>query len=106
MHHLPEADWKRCQALHATALDRLCASILEEAMAAARDPKQSHHQRFLAVYSIVNNRNEEIARIFDRASRSRCRGQIASMRAAGLLTDGELEVLTPETLTYISSLLP
>ena len=81
----------------------MCARIVQATLAAAQDPQRSNHDRLRAILSLVNEGIDDIGRIFDRASRSRCFEQLVTMRGAGLLTDEELEVLTPETRRRIGA---
>lgn len=102
--HPPESDWKRSRVLHKTALDRLCAGALKRSIEIAIDTTRSNHERFLELYHLINDRNDDIARVFDGASRSKCVGQLGGMLALDLLTDDEVATLTPETADLVRRL--
>ncbi|MES2790527.1 MAG: hypothetical protein V4719_13025 [Planctomycetota bacterium] len=61
---IPEADWKLLSKLKPLALDRLCRRILDEIGAVAADSKSSH-ERYLAIYTLVQKSDEEVADLFN-----------------------------------------
>jgi hypothetical protein len=89
MHDIKESDWKHLRQLKAIALDRFCSRALAEIQAASSDPEKTSHQRYQAVYKLVEDRDDELANIFDDLKRSNAMGKLFQMRRASLLTDDE-----------------
>ncbi|MBI4345247.1 MAG: peptide ABC transporter substrate-binding protein [Elusimicrobia bacterium] len=96
MHEIPESDWKRLRHLKEIALDRLCERILVE-VAASCDVSGSRHERFLDVFSRVQDGNAEIAMIFDNLRRSNAISRLGLMRAHKLMTGDEFCGFSEET---------
>lgn len=93
---IAESDWKRVQKLKTQALDRFCRRILDEIAAASADSKP-FHARYIDVYALVQQRDEQIANTFNDLRRSTAIISLASMRSLGLITDEELAGFTIET---------
>src|SRR5712692_11406765 len=92
-----ESDWKILRELHPIALDRFCQCILKEIGSVAADSSQSHHQRYRAIYRLVDRRDREIANAFNGLRRSRAMICIRQLRNLGLLSDEELARFSEET---------
>ena len=91
MEPLTEKDWRAFKALKADALERYCASILAESAAVSADMERTAHERYLAVYTLIQARNREMAKAFDGHSRSKARYQLRMMHTMGLITDEDLQ---------------
>ncbi len=85
-----EADWKTLKRLHPIALDRFCERILAEIRKIDGDTNRSPHQRYLAIYKLIERRDKEITRAFDDMRRSRIFERLINIYALDLLTDAEL----------------
>jgi hypothetical protein len=92
-----EADWKVFRTLQPVALDRFCERILSEISAVASDGSKSNHERYLAVYRLVEHRDKEIADAFKDLRRSTAIQQIARIQLHELLTAEELSRFSAET---------
>ena len=97
----PEADWKLFRKLREVALERFCKRALEELERLRLDASRSHHERYLDIFRLLQQRDEELARAFNDLRRSQMIVQLAAIYAHGLLEPQELEGLTPETLASI-----
>lgn len=104
MHRIPERDWRRLSELKPLALDRLCHRILEDLRQAAAGPQAGSHERYLTVYRLIDDRNAEIARAFDRLSRSSAILKLREMRRAGVITDEEFAGFSEETRNAASEI--
>ena len=102
--HISEADWKRLRRLKEVALERLCTRILEESQRII-EREQPSHERFLALYRHLQDRNHDMAVAFDDLRRSQAVHRLASMCSLGLVTDEELQAFSPETRQRIELLL-
>jgi hypothetical protein len=94
---IPEADWKVFRQLHPLALDRFCQRVLAEVGRLAAETGAGSHQRYLAVFKLLQRRDEELADSFDNPRRSTALIQLARIRAEGLLTDEEFARFSAET---------
>lgn len=94
---VPESDWKLFRKLRESALDRFCERILREVAELSAAPNRTFHERYLDVYKRVDLRDDELARAFNGASRSRMINQLAQMRALDLIEDEELAKFSVDT---------
>src|SRR5882724_10207447 len=98
---ITERDWKVFRELHKVALARLCDKILAEAQAKIQKSNRSSHETYLALFDLIQDRNDDMARAFDDLRRSTALPQIGIIHSMGLLTPEELGRFSPETLTII-----
>ena len=91
-----ESDWKVFKAVHAVAQERFCERILSEVTRLAGDVSTGSHERYLLVYELVQQRNDDIATAFDDFRRSTALRQLGIMRSRGLVTDEEFARFSPE----------
>jgi hypothetical protein len=104
-HTIAEADWKTLRRVHRLALERYCERVLAEIERLTHNSAQSSHQRYLDIFKIIEQRNREMASIFDDPKRSNALTMLARMRSDGLLTDDEFSILGQETRSTIELLL-
>jgi hypothetical protein len=102
---IAEADWKVLRRLHPLALERLCERVLAEIEHVMDNSTQSAHQRYLGIFKIIEQRDREVANIFNDPRRSNALTMLAKIRSEGLLTEDEFSSLSPETRTGIQLLL-
>lgn len=86
-----KSDWKHFNVVRAAALERLCVRILDNVCKTAADETSTPHERFMSVYELVNESNQDIARGFDFLSRSRMVQQLAAMQSMDLIDQTEKE---------------
>jgi hypothetical protein len=103
-HSFPESDWKTFRDLREVALQRFCERVLEELRSFVQDDSSSHHERYLAVFRLIQERDEQLAHAFNGPARSRMIVQLASIHALGLLSADELGRFTEETRGTIEPL--
>jgi hypothetical protein len=94
---ISEADWKLFRQLHALALERFCERVLSEIGQLAVEKTKSAHERYLAVFKMLQRRDKEMAEAFDDLRRSTAWHQLAVIRSRGLMTDEELARFSAET---------
>jgi hypothetical protein len=94
---MPESDWKLFRQLRELALDRFCQRVLAEIGSLASDAGQSHHDRYVAVFNLIRERDKELAAAFDDPRRSTVLRQLALIRSRELLTDEEFARFGRET---------
>lgn len=97
-----ESDWKLHKQLHPLALDRFCQKVLTAIESISADSTQSPHQRYLAVYALIQRRDKEIEQLFDALKRSNALFQIAAFRKHGLLEESEFMSFSEETRTMVN----
>jgi hypothetical protein len=100
----PESDWKVFRELREVALERFCKSVLDRTEAFRQDIRLSHHERYLALFRWLGERNQELALAFDNPGRSRMLSQLVAMRALDLLEREELMRFTRETRERVETL--
>ena len=102
---IAEADWKVLRRVHPLALERYCERVLAEIERITHNRGHSTHQRYLDIFKIIEQRDREMARIFDDPKRSNSLTMLARMRSDGLLTEDEFASLSPETRSAIEMLM-
>jgi mannitol-1-phosphate/altronate dehydrogenase len=85
-----ESDWK------SVALQRYCERSLAEIARLAADTSQDAHQRYLATFRLVLQRDQELASAFNDMRRSTAGLRLAAIYALGLLTEEELSGFSAE----------
>ena len=103
--HIAEADWKRLRKLKEVALDRLCAAILHECRDITVAEGQTTHERYLALFRHIRERDADVANAFDGLSRSTAVQRLAAMCALDLVAEEELAEFSPDTQRSVRSLL-
>jgi hypothetical protein len=55
------------------------------------DTERDSHERYLALYALIEQRNRAMSEAFDGHSRSRARLQLRTMHTMGLISDEDLK---------------
>ena len=87
------------------ALERFCERVLAEIDRVMHNRAQNAHQRYLDIFKIIEQRDRDMASIFDDPKRSNALTMLARIRSEGLLTEDEFSSLSPETRSAIQMLL-
>jgi hypothetical protein len=101
---IPEPDWKVFRTVRQAALDRYCARVLEECAAVIADTSITNHERYLRLYRLVSERDDELASAFNDFRRSTAIIQLAHIRNLGLVPEEELRRFSKETRDFVVSL--
>jgi hypothetical protein len=96
-----ESDWKLFRQLRVIALDRFCQRVLGEIGNIASDAGKSSHERYLAIFRLLNERNREMADAFNDPRRSVALIQLRLIRSLGLLTEEEKAQFRQETRDFL-----
>jgi len=94
---ISESDWRQFKKVHQESLDLFRQKILDELGAVARSAEGTAHERYLRAYTLLMDRNKEMAHAFDDFRRSTAIMQLATMREMGLLTDELLSRFSEQT---------
>ena len=90
MQNFPESDWKAFRELREKALERFCKRVLDEIAIIQGDESRSCHNRYLAVFELLGDRDRQLTNAFDTPRRSRMIIHLAAMAADGLIAPNEL----------------
>lgn len=99
---MKESDWKRLRDLKPIALDRFCGRVLADIERVSSDAAATSHQRYLAVYDLIQQRDKQLGRMFDGLSRSSAMGKLLLMHRAGLLTEDEFALFSEEIRSVVA----
>jgi hypothetical protein len=69
--------------------------VLDEVARISSDQTKSTHERYIAIYQLTRERDNQIEQIFDTLRRSTAIMQICLLRLHGLLTDEEVRQFSP-----------
>ncbi len=94
---ISEADWKIFRELRSVALERYCERVFAEVAALTTDKRWSNHERYQALCSLIQKRDEEIEDGFDCLRRSTALRQLAFFQSLKLLTETEMARFSPDT---------
>src|SRR5260221_13965412 len=94
---IAESDWKILREYHPIALDRFCRRILEEIESVVADSSRSRHQRYLAIYQLIERRDPEIADAVNDMRRSKAAMLMCHLRNLCLLGAEECPRFDRET---------
>jgi len=98
---IKETDWKVFRQVREVALARFCERVLTEVGSLIAKPGETSHERYLAVYKLIEKRDKELAQAFNDMRRSTALLQIGLMHNRGLLTDEEMTRFSPELRDWV-----
>jgi hypothetical protein len=96
------ADWKLLRQLEPVALERFCQRVLAEVSRRASDSTKGSHARYLDVFQLIHERNDELGAAFNNLKRSTAFLPLARMRSLGLVTDEEFAGFSPQTQSAVA----
>lgn len=102
MTDIKERDWKRLRDLKPLALERFCVRVLADIDSINSDASLTPHERYLAIYALIQKRDKDIARIFDGLSRSSAIIKLRYMLEDGLLTEDEVAVFSRDIQYFVA----
>ena len=105
MRELPEADWRVLRSIKDAALERFCAKALREAAEVIEDSGVGSHERYLRLFRLLGERDDELADAFNGLRRSTALLQLSRMRSLGLVTDEEMARFSEDTRQTLERIL-
>jgi hypothetical protein len=103
---IPERDWRVFKELRLIALARLCDRILADAKAEIDLPNKSSYERYLSLFKLIQDRDDDVARTFNDLRRSTAFMPAGIIHGMGLFTEEELQRFSPETIQVIQIFAP
>jgi hypothetical protein len=100
-----ESDWKLFRDIRVTTLDRFCQRVLAEVCRIASITGKNNHERYLAVFKLIREQDEELADMFDTPHRSTALLQLARMQSRKVLTEEEFARFSSGTRDSVQGLL-
>ena len=100
-----ESDWKLFRRVHEIALERFSKQVIEEINDATSNCTQDYHKRYLEIFNLIMDRNDEMARAFDDMRRSKAYILLANIKGSQLLKDEEFLEFSSETRKAAESIL-
>ena len=95
---MKESDWKKFKIIKEKAIERFCNQALAEFSGVIADTNTQVHSRYLELYGLVQERDREMAQLFNGHSRYRAPLQLLAMRSHGLVEASWLDGLSDEFL--------
>jgi hypothetical protein len=99
-----ESDWKHFRKVRPMALGRFCDRVLAEVGRIAAAGGKSSHERYLEVFSLLQERDRELGNAFNNPRRSSAFYQLVSMRSLDLLAEEEFGGFSPELHAAVAAL--
>lgn len=100
-----ESDWKIFRELRTAALERFCQRVLDEITKINSQSNQGSHNRYLAVYKLLKDRDEELGDAFNNPRRSDAIRQLALIHFHNLLDEKEFMRFSAEARTSVQGLI-
>ena len=97
----PERDWKHLRALHARKQDHFCEQTLAQAQTTIADPVGTPHERYLALYRLLRERDQAMSQLFDDLRRSTAWVRLLGLVTAKLVSQEELAGFSEETRAFL-----
>ncbi|CAA0117716.1 Uncharacterised protein [BD1-7 clade bacterium] len=91
---MTESDWKIFKNIRDGAIELFCQNALAEFKEIIDSAGSTNHDRYLVNYKVVNNKNKEMAMLFDGFSRSKASMQLMLIRKEGLADESLLTQLS------------
>jgi hypothetical protein len=101
---ISEAEWRILRELRPIALERFCERVLSEISRLASETDKSAHERYLAIFKLMDRRDEELANGFNDVRRSTAMRRLACIKYLDLLTQEEMARFSPETRELVDFL--
>lgn len=93
----PESDWKRLRGVKEVALERFCERVLGECQEVLQDDRVSAHERYVPLFRLTRDRDQDLAGAFDDHRRSTALLRLIAMRKLGVVSDEEMEGFSTKT---------
>jgi hypothetical protein len=77
--------------VHEAALERFCSRVIQQCRDVLDDANLTAHERYLRLFRLLRERDEELASAFDDMRRSRAIQILATMIRLDVVTTEELE---------------
>jgi hypothetical protein len=94
---ISEADWRTFRELRSIALERFSQRVLSDVVRLATETDKSSHERYRAVFGLIQRRDRELADAFNDLRRSTAVRRLACIQSHELLTEEELARFSAET---------
>jgi peptide subunit release factor 1 (eRF1) len=94
---VPEADWKLFRRLREAALEEFCRRVLDETERFRQTDGRSHHERYLALYRWLHDRDRELEQAFADPRRSQMVIQLATIARLGFVSEEDLAGFSQST---------
>ena len=101
MSDFPERDWKLLRELKPVTLERLCERILQRASKITTQPGLTNHQRYIKLWELIQEQNQEMALAFDDHRRSTAFLKILEIHRGGLFTAEEFARFSEQTRKHV-----
>jgi len=95
---MKESDWKIFKQIKEDAIELFCQKALEEFEEIIKRKHGKAQETYTLLYRIIENRDKQMALIFDGHSRSKAQLQLLAMRGEGLADENLLNNLSEEFL--------
>ncbi len=93
---MKESDWKIFKEIKEKAIEEFCTKALTEFRKVIDDESKHVHERYLLNYKLVENRDKQMALLFDGHSRSKAPLQLLAIRGEGLANEELVSKLSNE----------
>lgn len=95
---MKESDWKIFKEIKEKAIELFCSRALEEFNEVISDKEAKAYEAYTLLYRLVENRDKQMALLFDGHSRSKATLQLLAIRGENLADENLLKNLSKEFL--------
>ena len=101
---LLERDWKYMRSIHDEILAALCERINSQAEVILKQGRDTPHKVYLDLYRHIQDSDDVIACCFNDWRRSTLQIKLSALHEHGLLTDAQIQKLSPEAQERLKAL--
>ena len=101
---IPERDWKYMRSIHDEILAALCDRINSQSEVILNQGRDTPHKTYLDLYRHIQDSDNVIARCFNDWRRSTLQIKLSALLEHGLLTDANIQKLSPEAQERLKAL--
>ena len=105
MRQIKESDWKYLRSIQHQILNRHCDAILEVIDLIIQNRKGEEHKSYIQIYSLLRDKDKEIAVTYNDLKRSNAIEKICHMRKHLAMTDEEFSKFSEETKDIVNRIL-
>lgn len=95
---MKESDWKVFKKIKEKAIELFCSRALEKIEEIIKVKDEKAYEKYILLYKLVENKDKQMALLFDGHSRSKAQLQLLAIRGEDLADESLLQELSSEFL--------
>ncbi|WP_220718282.1 hypothetical protein [Agarivorans litoreus] len=105
MNSVPESDWKLFRKLQPELVDKVCEAVFLKVDALSKSRAGSQHHAYLKLFSLIQDEDLLIAKMFNDPKRSNVMFKIIELRRNDILSDEQFAQFSKDTQNRVTTTL-